>query len=133
MNYEESLKEIDESIRQLGVLNESVPIIVEGEKDVDALRRLGIEGKILTLHSGKKIVDFCDMVASEYDEVIILTDWDRKGGRLSSAVEQNLRGRTKCIMEFRTMLAKNMMVRDIESIPSYIRHMKTRIEKGKYD
>ncbi|MEA2054510.1 MAG: toprim domain-containing protein [Candidatus Thermoplasmatota archaeon] len=131
MNYEESLKEIEETINHLKVLNESIPIIVEGEKDVDALRRLGIKGKILTIHSGKKIVDFCDMIASEYDKVVILTDWDKKGGRLSNAIEQNLGGRTKCMTEFRALFAKNMMVRDIESIPSYIKHIRIRMEKGK--
>lgn len=131
MNYEESLKEIEETINHLKVLNESIPIIVEGEKDVDALRRLGIKGKILTIHSGKKIVDFCDMIASEYDKVVILTDWDKKGGRLSNAIEQNLGGRTKCMTEFRALFAKNMMVRDIESIPSYIKHTRIRMEKGK--
>jgi len=130
MRYEESLEEIEEVVRRLKVLNESVPIVVEGEKDVDALRSLGMEGKILTLHSGKKIVDFCDMIASEYAEIVVLTDWDRKGGKLSNALEQNLGGRTRCIMEFREMLARNTMVRDIESIPAYIKHVKIRIEKG---
>lgn len=53
MNYEESLNIIEEIMRKLRVMNESVPIIVEGEKDVDALRSLGMEGEILTIHSGK--------------------------------------------------------------------------------
>ncbi len=133
MNYEESLDIIEEIMRKLRVMNESVPIIVEGEKDVDALRRLGMEGEILTIHSGKKLVNFCDMVASQHSEVIVLTDWDKKGGRLSNIIEQNLGGRTKCITEFRAMFAKNMMVRNVESMPSYIKHVKIRIEKGKHE
>lgn len=131
MNYDGNLEEIEEIIRRLRVLNESVPIVVEGENDVDALRLLGVEGKILTVHSGKGIVDFCDMIASRYKEIVVLTDWDRNGGKLSNALEQNLGGRTKCIMEFREMFAKNMMVRDIESIPAYIKHVKMKIEGGK--
>ena len=133
MDYEESLDIIEEIIRRLKVMNESVPIIVEGEKDVDALRRLGMEGEILMVHSGKKLVDFCDMVASKYSEVIVLTDWDRKGGKLSNTIEQNLGGRTKCIMEFRALFSKNMMARDIESIPAYIKHVKIKIEKRRYE
>ena len=133
MDYEESLDTIKEIIRRLRAMNKSVPIIVEGEKDVDALRSLGMEGKILTVNSGKKLVDFCDMVASQHSEVIILTDWDKKGGRLSNIIEQNLGGRTKCIMEFRAMFAKNMMVRNVESMPSYIKHVKIRIERGKHE
>ncbi len=133
MKIEENLEEIEEIVRQLKAMNESVPIVVEGEKDVDALRSLGMKGEILTLHSGKGIVDFCDMIASEYVEIIILTDWDKKGGRLSSAIEQNLEGRTKCILDFRAMLARSMSVRDIESIPSYIKHVKIKIEKGKHN
>ncbi len=54
-------------------------IIVEGRRDVEALRRLGVEGEIIASanHSNAKIVDIIGQ-----REVVILTDWDRRGEAL---------------------------------------------------
>jgi len=42
-------------LEELSQINESVPIIVEGFRDVQALRALGIHGEIVKLHSGRSI------------------------------------------------------------------------------
>ncbi|MEK6651970.1 MAG: hypothetical protein AABY50_03470, partial [Nitrospirota bacterium] len=33
--------------------NKNVPVIVEGKRDAAALRELGLDGEIITLHSGQ--------------------------------------------------------------------------------
>jgi len=132
MDYRECCEEAEKAIQQLKDLNESIPIVVEGEKDVEALRILGIKGEILTLHSGMKIANFCDFSAIRYKEIILLTDWDKKGWKLTKAIERNLSGRTKCITEFRLIFAKHMGVKNTEGIPSYLRKVKERLDaKGK--
>ncbi|MGC9307554.1 MAG: toprim domain-containing protein [Thermoplasmatota archaeon] len=128
MDYKEGLDEVRDIIARVRSLNERIPILVEGEKDVAALRRLGVTGMILTVHAGRPLVDVCDRIAVAYDEIIILTDWDKKGGRLSRAIEKNLSGRTRCITEFRGQLAKNSMVKDIEGLPSYLDSMQQKID-----
>ena len=128
MDYKEGLDEVRDIIARVRSLNERIPILVEGEKDVAALRRLGVTGMILTVHAGRPLVDVCDRIAATHDEVIVLTDWDKKGGRLSRAIEKNLSGRTRCITEFRGQLAKNSMVKDIEGLPSYLDSMQQKID-----
>lgn len=66
------------------------PLIVEGKKDERALRGVGFEGEILRLDQGVPIFNFCEGLRGSYGRVIILTDWDRKGGRLARALREGL-------------------------------------------
>ncbi len=58
---------------------EGAVIIVEGRRDVESLRKLGVRGKIVTSsnHSNAEIVDSVGC-----RDVIIMTDWDRRGEKL---------------------------------------------------
>lgn len=129
MNLNEALEEIEKAIEEIKEKNKNVPILVEGEKDVMALQNLGISGKIITIHCGKEIANLCDYIASHYKEIIILTDWDRRGWRLCREIERNLEGRTKCITEYRLIFAKNSMVKDIEGIPSFLKNLKRKVKE----
>ncbi|KAA0000959.1 MAG: toprim domain-containing protein [Thermoplasmata archaeon] len=126
MDCRSAIEHIEKAIEEIKQKNKEIPIIVEGEKDVEALHRLGINGEILIVHCGKKIANFCDIIASKYKEIIILTDWDKKGWRLCKKIEENLKGRTKCFTEYRLIFARYSMVKDIEGIPSFMIHLKER-------
>ncbi len=67
---------IDELIERS---EEGAVIVVEGKNDKQSLRRLGVRGEILTSsnHSNAELVDLIGC-----REVIILTDWDKKGEAL---------------------------------------------------
>lgn len=54
-------------------------ILVEGRKDREALRRIGIPGEIVAI-SQKSFSEICDSFMGR--EVIILTDWDENGKSL---------------------------------------------------
>jgi 5S rRNA maturation endonuclease (ribonuclease M5) len=69
-------------LQELSSVNESVPIIVEGVRDVQTLRSLGIRGCIVKVHSGRSIQQFCDEYSAAYEEAVILTDWDLRGNQL---------------------------------------------------
>lgn len=69
-------------LEELSIVNESVPIIVEGFRDVRALRALGIRGCIVTVHSGRSIQQFCDEFSENHGEAVILTDWDLRGNQI---------------------------------------------------
>ncbi len=124
MDHKKSLQKLEEGIQDLGKMNNTIPIIVEGEKDVNALNALGIHGKIIPLNAGVSISNLCDTIARRWDEIIILTDWDRQGGRLCKRIIDNLKGRTRCNTDFRKIFAKNAMVKDMEGLPSYIDTLK---------
>jgi len=123
------LEEIEKAIEEIRDKNRNTPIIVEGEKDVRALNSLDINGDIITVHCGMEIANLCDYIASHYKEIIILTDWDRKGWQLCKKIEKNLKGRTKCITEYRLIFAKNAMVKDIESIPTFLKNLRNKVNR----
>ncbi|HDS59761.1 MAG TPA: hypothetical protein ENN54_05675 [Thermoplasmatales archaeon] len=127
MNYKQMLEETEQAVARLQQLNKEMPILVEGEKDVHALRQLGMTGEILTVHAGCNLVDFCDGVARRYEAVVILTDWDKQGGRLSAVIRKNLGGRTRCLTEFRALFARSSMVKDVEGLPSFLHSMRQKV------
>ncbi len=83
MDYVELREDLDKVLDDLIEKNRSVPIIVEGEYDRRALRKLGVLGDIRVLNRGNSILALCEGVAREHREAIILTDWDVRGGRLA--------------------------------------------------
>lgn len=131
MDYEKSFEDLKKALNELSEDNKVIPIIVEGEKDIDALRKLGLSGTIISLNAGMSMTDFCDSVAITYKEVIILTDWDKKGGYLCHTIKKNLQGRVKCNTFYREILAKNSMIKTIEGLPSWIVTMNEKLSNNK--
>ena len=130
MDYKKSLEDLEKALSELRDENEIIPIVVEGDKDIDALRKLDLNGEIISVNTGKSLTDFCDKIASKYKEIIILTDWDRRGGYLCHTIRKNLEGRVNCNLHFREIFAKNSMIRTIEGLPSWIETIKSKITNG---
>ncbi|MFH1101375.1 MAG: toprim domain-containing protein [Methanobacteriota archaeon] len=131
MDYETTLEELEQTIDDLQEENKTVPIIVEGKKDVNALRKLGITGKIIPLNTGASLSSFCDQIAQHYHQVILLTDWDRKGGHLFSLIKKHLKGRTHCIVRYREVFATRSMIRTLEGLPAWMNTLKQKINVAK--
>jgi 5S rRNA maturation endonuclease (ribonuclease M5) len=88
---DELLESIEGVLDELRSLREDIPIIVEGEADVKALRELGVGGLIIQMNVGQPLFNFCEEISKEYKEVVILTDWDRKGGHLCKVLKEDLK------------------------------------------
>jgi len=127
MDVKKSIENLEEALLELAEENKTIPIIVEGEKDIDALRKFDVNGKIFSINLGVSLTDFCDMIARTCKEVILLTDWDRKGGYLCHTIRKNLEGRVNCNTRYRELFAKNAMIRTVEGLPSWIKTMKEKI------
>lgn len=69
------------------------PIIVEGKKDREALRRCGVNGKILIMNGRPQ--DVCGPLEGE-EEAIILTDFDERGEELAEILCECLRSIGVC-------------------------------------
>jgi 5S rRNA maturation endonuclease (ribonuclease M5) len=123
MDYKKSLEELEKLLSELKEKNKIVPIIVEGDKDVAALRKLDINGTILSTNTGRPLADFCDRIAEQYRDIIILTDWDWRGGRLCHTIRKNLEGRVNCDIQYRELFARHTMIRTVEGLPSWIETM----------
>jgi 5S rRNA maturation endonuclease (ribonuclease M5) len=124
MDYKKSLEDLEKALSNLQDENKKIPIVVEGEKDIEALRKLDINGTIISVNTGVSLTDFCDKLADKYKDLIILTDWDRRGGYLCHTIRKNLEGRVNCNIYYRGIFAKNSIIRTIEGLPSWIETMK---------
>jgi 5S rRNA maturation endonuclease (ribonuclease M5) len=127
MDYNKSFEELEKVISEIREENKKVPIVVEGEKDKEALHKLDINGEIITVNTGVSLTDFCDKLAEKYKNIIILTDWDRRGGYLCHTIRRNLEGRVNCNIHYREILAKNSVIKTLEGLPSWIKTMQDKI------
>ncbi len=75
-------EELERLISKLRTISENgTPIVVEGYKDERSLRELGVQGIILKL-SGRKLIEIAEELAN-YENFLILTDFDRKGQNMA--------------------------------------------------
>jgi len=122
------LEDLDILLSELREENNTIPIIVEGEKDIVALRKLEMTGEIIRFNTGQSIPDFCDSIAEKYQKIILLTDWDWRGGRLGSSIKKHLENRVECTISYRQMLAHLCTCRTVEGIPSWLETLRRKIK-----
>jgi len=126
------LKEKQEKILQ--ILNalaeesaEGTPIIVEGKKDVDALRGFGVEGAVVTVKTGGK--SFLDVVSeieeAGAEEVVLFLDFDRRGREGTKCLKKHFeRVKIKANLGFwRALLA--LVGRELQCIEGLVAYMET--------
>jgi len=115
----ERAEKIKEVLHYLYEINKFAPIIVEGKRDKNALKQIGFDGEIITLHSGKSIYEFSESIASKFEKVILLIDWDEKGEELYMKVGNNLQGMWEDFAPIRELLKIlcQKEISEIEEIP----------------
>ena len=107
------------------------PIVVEGKKDTQTLRTLGIEGPIISAKSGGKT--FQDLISeieqAKTRKVILLLDFDKRGREWISRLKQHLeRARTTPDSTYWAQLIGlvGKDIKDIESLSSYMETLKSK-------
>jgi len=131
------LKDKEKKILQLieALAEESAkgkPIIVEGKKDVAALRTLGIAGMMLTVKTGGK--SFLDTVSEiekiNAPEVILMLDFDRRGKEGTKCLKQNLEiAKIKPNVKFWRLLSTRVEkeIQCVESLTAYLDNLHAKI------
>ncbi len=131
MQAKELLEKIMLVIEELKHLNLTMPVIVEGEADVRALRSLGLKGDIIPINRGQSLFNFCEDLSKIYKEVLILTDWDRKGGHLCRILSDDLKANDLYFnSEIRAKLAGlcKKETKDVEGLPGFLTRLNLRIK-----
>ena len=115
----ERLREVMDALCEI---NTRVPVIVEGKKDAQALRKLGLAGEIIVLHGGKGLYEFSEEIAEKFPTIVLLLDWDAKGEALFKSLAGNLRTHWEEFSACRELLKMICQkdIKDIESIPSLL-------------
>ena len=128
MNDEKTLEELKEALTELQEENKIVPVIVEGDKDAAALRTLDLSGEIIRFNTGQSVPDFCDRIAKKHQKIILLTDWDWRGGRLCQQIKKNLEYRMEVDLRYRSLFAKRCPCRTVEGIPTWMETLRKKVQ-----
>lgn len=126
MNDEERLEALNEVLERLKELAEDHIILVEGNKDVAALRSLGIEGEFFCVQVGGGPLKASEHVWNSGKKAVILTDWDRRGGNLAHSLRDGL---SSLGAEYDDRIRSDIafLVRpyckDVESLDSVVRNL----------
>jgi 5S rRNA maturation endonuclease (ribonuclease M5) len=82
-------------------------IVVEGERDRRALRRLAVSGTVVTVHRGRTLSGTAHDLVGGARRVIVLTDWDAEGGHLAHRLKEFLEPELPSFdLEYRRRLAR---------------------------
>ncbi|RLI17931.1 hypothetical protein DRO44_02390 [Candidatus Bathyarchaeota archaeon] len=111
------------------------PIIVEGKKDIQALRTFDIKGKIISAKTGGK--SFLDVIYevenTKKREVILLLDFDRRGKELTKNLKEYLETTgIKLNITFWKKLSSlvGTEVKDVEGLATYMETLKSKINNS---
>jgi len=123
----ERLRQIEELILELQALADGGAIIVvEGRKDAESLRFLGIKGEI-RLASQVPLLEFTELLFRSGKEIVILTDWDKKGGMVARKIikfllSYGIMPNTDIRSRIRVLVKKR--IKDVESLNNYVNKLR---------
>ncbi|MEM2914243.1 MAG: hypothetical protein QXH91_02410 [Candidatus Bathyarchaeia archaeon] len=112
---------------------EGAIILVEGLKDAKALRRIGITGKIsCTKNIRIPLYDYLQEYVNSKNEIIVLTDFDRRGVQLASKMTNYLEKSGKPVnikfwLELRGFITRD--IKDVEGLASYVKTIQRKCGK----
>ena len=122
----ETLEQVEGLLDELRECSsDGVPILVEGIEDERTLRKLNVKEKIFRISSGSKtLLNFLENLAG-FEQIIILTDFDRAGGKLAKFCAEHLKRLgvepiTDIREKLKALLRKD--VKDIQGLAGFLRH-----------
>jgi len=134
------LKDKEEKIREIleRLIQESakgIPVVVEGKKDIEALRLLGVEGEMIPVKaSGKSLLYAVSKLEnSDKGEVILMLDFDRRGKELTAKLKRHLEGspiatNTTFWGEIFGLIGKD--VKNVEGLATYMETLRRKSERS---
>lgn len=105
----------------------SMPIVVEGLKDVEAMRKLGLKDNVVSLGKGLTVFAFSERLSKRHASAVILTDWDRKGGKLARMLKDAFEAngvKADTDLRAKLVLLTKKDIKDIESLPRYVERLR---------
>ncbi len=112
-------------------VEQGMPILIEGKKDEEALRELGINGNIIKVSgSGLKLFEVAEIATKTSSKVIILTDFDKKGDILAKKLSEDIQSLgSHPDLNIRKNIIKitRRYIKDIESLPKHMKQLELEI------
>jgi len=125
--YRKRLERVEELLSELSEYSgRGAIIIVEGKRDILSLKRLGIEGDF-ELATRYPLFNFSERIAELGREVIILTDWDRRGDLLAVKLSEYFESfglRPELQIRNKLKLISQKEIKDVESLYNYVTRLR---------
>lgn len=128
----EKIEKIEELLERLALQSaKGIPIVVEGQNDVNVLRILALSGDIIEAKTRKSFLALATEIEKlDVEEVVLLMDFDRRGRewtkRLTQYLEQTkVKPNTFFWQELRNLISRD--VKDIEGLLPYLHTLKKKI------
>jgi 5S rRNA maturation endonuclease (ribonuclease M5) len=101
-------------------------VLVEGPRDRDALRRLGISGEIV-MTSQRQLFPLAESLARSGKDIVVLTDWDERGDEVAKQVSMYLeadgaRPDNEIRGSLKSLVRKE--IKDVESLHGYVEKLR---------
>lgn len=126
MNDEIRLEEIHEVLDRLRELAVDHVILIEGMKDRKALDWLGITGDMFQIQSQGGPAKAAEYVEQHGGKAVVLTDWDRTGGAIASAL-RGLLGPDNGDIDFSVRADLSCLcrhyIKDVEALDSLVERL----------
>ena len=108
----------------------SVPVIVEGKRDISAIRQLGYNGLLIQLNDGKSVLSTVERIVTLFgisSEFVILMDWDRTGIKLAKSLEKygtscDLNPNLQIWRDLKSLCSKDISC--VEELPTFVTMLK---------
>lgn len=130
MSDADRLEQLEKVIDEMRERSRQEVIIVEGQRDIQALKSLGIDGNIHSIQRGRSIMNLCESLSGEFAGFIILTDWDRKGGQFANLLRKGFEacGR-RYDDKIRAQIARLVKkeVKDVEGLPTLFENLQAAV------
>jgi 5S rRNA maturation endonuclease (ribonuclease M5) len=134
--YRKKLERIEGLLSELSEYSgRGAVIIVEGKRDVFSLRRLGIEGNF-ELATKTSLYNFAETIAKIGTEVIVLTDWDRRGDLLAAKLLgyfKNFGLKPELQIRHKIKLICYKEIKDVESLYTYVSRLRLKTNYFYFD
>ena len=127
----EALEQLTAILEDLETRPEDIVLLVEGKRDRGALNLLGVRGEMIQVQTSDGILGIAEDLALRKKKAIILTDWDRKGGKLCLLLKNALRANA---VEFDAVTRTRLVhvvggeIKDVESLPSFFSRLVAQVE-----
>ncbi|MEM2600112.1 MAG: toprim domain-containing protein [Thermoproteota archaeon] len=118
-----SAESVSRIIQELSLGDTGQLIVVEGTKDRQALVKLGVKARIMTLRSFIRLAATDWLEKEKLSEIVVLTDFDRRGRSHSVKIRKICSGRVRVNTEYKYRLKRALgsSAKEVEAIPRFIR------------
>ncbi|MEM3648566.1 MAG: toprim domain-containing protein [Thermoproteota archaeon] len=118
-----SIESVNRIVQDLNLGDVGQLIVVEGPKDREALLKLGVKTRIMTLRSFMRLASTDWLEKGKFSEVVVLTDFDRRGRAHSVKIRRICSGRVRVNTEYKVRLRQALggCAKEVEGIASFIR------------